>query len=138
LSDLGPLLSFFFSGRLGVTAEELQTGKLDGTTLRKALQLATWGFDALNSWETGEIEAILKGVAATIDVKLRDVTRPFYVAVTGSATSVPLYDAIELLGRDIVRERLRHALEVLGGVTASELKEWKKLEPPGAEDEATA
>ena len=70
--------------------------------------------------------------------ELRDVTRPFYVAITGSTTSVPLYDAIELLGRDIVRERLRHALEVLGGVTASELKEWKKLEPPGAEDEAIA
>ena len=138
LSDLGPLLSFFFSGRLGVTAEELKTGKLDDTTLRKTLQLATWGFDALGSWETGEIEAVLKGVAATVDVKLRDATRPFYVAITGSARSVPLYDAIELLGRDIVRERLRHTLEVLGGVTASELKEWKKLEPPGAEDEATA
>ena len=137
LSDLGPLLSFFFSGRLGVTAEDLKTGKLDDTTLRKALQLATWGFDALSSWETGEIAAVLKGVAATVDVKLRDVTRPFYVALTGSTTSVPLYDAIELLGRDIVRERLRHALEVMGGVSASELKEWKKLEPRAAEDEVT-
>jgi glutamyl-tRNA synthetase len=126
LSDLGPLLAFFFSGRLGVTAEELRSSKLDDTALRKALQLATRGFDALSSWETGEIEAVLKGVAAAVDVKLRDVTRPFYVAITGSATSVPLYDAIEILGRDIVRERLRHALEVLGGVTSSELKEWQK------------
>lgn len=138
LSDLGPLLAFFFSGRLDVAAEQLRTGKLDDTTLRKALQLATWGFDALRSWETGEIEAVLKGVAATVDVKLRDATRPFYVAITGSTTSVPLYDAVELLGRDIVRERLRHALEVLGGVSAAELKEWKRLEPPGAEDEPTA
>ena len=80
----------------------------------------------MSSWETGEIEAVLKGVAAAVDVKLRDVTRPFYVAITGSATSVPLYDAIEILGRDIVRERLRHALKVLGGVTSSELKEWQK------------
>lgn len=126
LSDLGPLLAFFFSGRLDVTAEELRSSKLDDAALRKALQLATWGFDALSSWETGEIEAVLKGVAAAVDVKLRDVTRPFYVAITGSATSVPLYDAIEILGRDIVRERLRHALEVLGGVTSSELKEWQK------------
>ncbi len=126
LSDLGPLLAFFFSGRLDVTAEELRSSKLDDTALRKALQLATWGFDALSTWETGEIEAVLKGVAATVGVKLRDVTRPFYVAITGSATSVPLYDAIEILGRDIVRERLRHALEVLGGVTSSELKEWQK------------
>jgi len=126
LSDLGPLLAFFFSGRLDVTTEQLRSSKLDDVSLRKALQLATWGFDALGRWQTADIEAVLKNVAETLGVKLRDLTRPFYVAITGSATSVPLYDAIEILGRDIVRERLRHALEVLGGVTFAELKEWQK------------
>jgi len=52
--------------------------------------------------------------------------RVYYVAVTGSPTSVPLFDAMELLGRDIVRERLRFALEVLGGVTAAEQKVWSQ------------
>ncbi|HEX5274780.1 MAG TPA: glutamate--tRNA ligase [Candidatus Rubrimentiphilum sp.] len=126
LSDLGPLLTFFFSGRVAVTAEQLRTPKLDDVSLRKALQLATWGFDALTSWETAGIEAVLKGIAEKLDVKVRDVTRPFYVAITGSPTSVPLYDSIEILGRDIVRERLRVALEVLGGASSSELKEWAK------------
>ncbi len=126
LSDLGPLLAFFFAGRVSVTAEQLRTAKLDDVSLRKALQLASWGFDALTSWQTADIEAVLKDVAAKLDVKLRDVTRPFYVAITGSATSVPLYDSIDILGRDIVRERLRVALEVLGGVSSSELKEWAK------------
>jgi glutamyl-tRNA synthetase len=126
LSDLGPLLAFFFAGRVAVTAEQLRTPKLDDVSLRKALQLASWGFDALTSWQTSDIEAVLKDVAARLDVKLRDVTRPFYVAITGSATSVPLYDSIDILGRDIVRERLRIALEVLGGVSSAELKEWAK------------
>jgi glutamyl-tRNA synthetase len=126
LSDLGPLLAFFFAGRVEVTAEQLRTAKLDDVSLRKALQLATWGFDALSSWQTAEIEGVLKDVATKLDAKLRDVTRPFYVAMTGSPTSVPLYDAIDILGRDIVRERLRVALEVLGGVSSAELKEWAK------------
>lgn len=124
LSDLGPLLAFFFAGRVDVTADQLRSGKLDDLALRKALQLASLGFDALRTWQTAAIEGVLKDVAAKLDAKLRDVTRPFYVAITGSATSVPLYDAIEILGRDIVRERLRVALEVLGGVSSSELKEW--------------
>jgi len=123
LSDLGPLLAFFFAGRVEVTADQLRSGKLDDLALRKALQLASLGFDTLRTWQTAEIEGVLKNVAAKLDAKLRDVTRPFYVAITGSATSVPLYDAIEILGRDIVRERLRVALEVLGGVSSSELKE---------------
>jgi glutamyl-tRNA synthetase len=126
LSDLGPLLAFFFAGRVAVNAEELRAGKLDDVSLRKALQLATWGFDALASWQTAGIEAVLKDVAARLDAKLREVTRPFYVAITGSPTSVPLYDSIDILGRDIVRERLRVALEVLGGVSSAELKEWAK------------
>jgi glutamyl-tRNA synthetase len=56
---------------------------------------------------------VLKRIADSLDKKVRDVARPFYVAITGSPTSIPLYDSMELLGRDIVRERLRNALDVL-------------------------
>jgi len=136
LSDLGLLVAFFFAGRVNVSAEQLREGKLDDESLRKAFQLSMWGFDALHTWDITEIEGVLKGVALTLGKKFRDVARPFYIAITGSPTSVPLYDAIELLGRDIVRERLRHALEVLGGVSAAEQKEWKNLKPPGSDDEA--
>jgi glutamyl-tRNA synthetase len=138
LSDLGLLLAFFFSGRLPITLEQLRDTKLDDESLRKAYQLATWGFDAVQSWDTTEIEGVLKGVAATIGRKFRDVARPFYVAISGSPTSVPLYDAIALLGRDLVRERLRAALELLGGVSASEQKAWRNLQPPGSIEEPGA
>lgn len=136
LSDLGLLLAFFFAGRVDVTAQQLRDTKLDDESLRKAFQLAMWGFDALRTWDLTEIEGVLKGVAQVLDRKFRDVAKPFYLAVTGSPTSVPLYDAIELLGRDLVRERLRHALELLGGVSASEQKAWKALEPKTAELES--
>ncbi|HEV3139356.1 MAG TPA: hypothetical protein VGY57_02505, partial [Vicinamibacterales bacterium] len=129
------LCAFFFSGRLNLSAESLRDGKLDDETLRKAYQLAMWGFDAIRDWDLTEIEGVLKGVAQTIGRKFRDVARPFYIAITGSPTSVPLYDAIELLGRDVVRERLRHALELLGGVSGAEQKAWKSLQPPHAQEE---
>ncbi len=47
------------------------------------------------------------------------------MALTGSPTSLPLFESMELLGRDIVRERLRVALDVLGGVSAKEQKAWQ-------------
>lgn len=138
LSDLGSLLAFFFQGRVDITAEQLRGGKLDDESLRKAFQLAMWGFDALRAWGLTEIEGVLTGVALTLGRKFRDVARPFYVAITGSPTSVPLYDAIDMLGRDVVRERLRHALELLGGVSGAEQRAWKTLEPRGAEAESVA
>ena len=126
LSDLGPLTAFLFAGRLNLPAEALAGGKLDGDDLRKALQIAQWDLDGLRTWDVAGIEAVLKGVAVAIDKKFRDVVRPFYIAITGSPTSIPLFDAMELLGRDIVRERLRNALDVLGAPKASEQNEWKK------------
>jgi glutamyl-tRNA synthetase len=114
LSDLGLLLAFLFAGRLPVRIEDLR-GKLDDTQLRAALTMALAEFDALPAWNAYAIEAVFKNIAETLGKKPRDVARPFYVAVTGSATSIPLYDSMELLGRDIVRERLRTALAVAGG-----------------------
>jgi glutamyl-tRNA synthetase len=127
LSDLGPLCSFFFSGRLHLRPEDLAGGKIDGDDLRKAYQLAQWELDGLRDWNVGTIETALKRVADALQRKFRDVARPFYIAITGSPTSVPLYDAMEVLGRDIVRERLRNALELLGTPSSRELGEWKKL-----------
>jgi glutamyl-tRNA synthetase len=130
LSDLGLLLAFLFAGRLPLTADELREGKLDETSLRQAYQLALWELDALRTFDVAGIEATLKRVAEAIGKKFRDVARPFYVAVTGSPTSIPLYDSMELLGRDVVRERLRNALELLGAPSKKEADEWKKLLAP--------
>ena len=73
------------------------------------------------------ISASIVRLAAVLEAKVRDVVRPFYVAVAGSAQSLPLYDSMLLLGRDLVRERLRVALERLGGATNAEQTAWKKL-----------
>ena len=138
LSDLGPLLAFFFAGRLAVTAEDLRAGKLADLEMRQAFALAQTEFDALSGWTIAAIDASLKRIAGALGKKLRDVMRPFYVAITGSPTSVPLYDAMEILGRDIVRERLRMALELLGKPSAKELEEWRKLLPTEAQAEVLA
>jgi len=137
-SDLAPLTAFLFSGRLRIEAAALRDTKIDDETMRKAFQFATWGFDALQSWDVPQIEGVLRGVAASLGRKMRDLARPFYVAITGSPTSVPLYDAIELLGRDLVRERLRCALQELGGVTSAEYRAWRAFEPAAAEQESVA
>ncbi len=127
LSDLGLLLAFLFAGRLPLEAGDLRGGKLDDEAMRRAYQLALFELDATPDWGVAGIERALKRVAEALGRKFRDLARPFYVAITGSPTSIPLYDAMDLLGRDMVRERLRGALEVLGVPNAKEQAEWKKL-----------
>ncbi len=127
LSDLGPLCAFLFAGRLDPSVEALRGGKLDDETLRKAFVLALAVFDTLADWTMADVQAAVRRVGEVVGVKLRDIVRPFYIATTGSAQSIPLFESMELLGRDLVRERFRVALEKLGGATKNEQEAWKKL-----------
>jgi glutamyl-tRNA synthetase len=111
-SDLGYLAVPFFSGIVPISASQLLEGKLDRDTTAKALQLALMRIENLE-WNKAEIETMLKGIATELGVKLRDCLRPFFVAISGSPVSVPLYDAMEILGRDLCRARLRHALKAV-------------------------
>jgi glutamyl-tRNA synthetase len=112
-SDLGPLLAFLFSGRLALRAQDFRGVKLDETEIRRAFEMALEAFDALPVWNAFVVESAIKSLAERLDKKVREVARPFYIAITGSPTSIPLYDSMELLGRDLVRERLRDALALL-------------------------
>ncbi|GAC1561521.1 MAG: glutamate--tRNA ligase [Vulcanimicrobiaceae bacterium] len=127
LSDLGPLLAFFFAGRIEPTVADLRAGKLDDTQLRRAYVIALARFDAAPEWTKAHAEGAIRDVTAALGLKLKDVVRPFYLAITGSAQSVPLFDAMAILGRDLVRERTRAALELLGGASKAELEAWKTL-----------
>jgi glutamyl-tRNA synthetase len=127
LSDLGPLLAFLFSGRLALTAGSFAGAKLDELSMRRTFALALGEFDKLPVWNSFSIETVMTRIAGALERKVRDVARPFYIAITGSPTSIPLYDSMELLGRDMVRERLRNALDLLGAPSKRELEEWERL-----------
>jgi len=133
LSDLGGLLWFLYAGRLHPTQAQLLEGqKLAPDDVRRALALAMWELDAMQAFDRASVETALKGVADRLGRKFRDLARLFYVALTGSPTSVPLFEAMDLLGRDVCRERLRNALDALGGFSAAEQRTWQSANGAGA------
>jgi glutamyl-tRNA synthetase len=129
LSDLGGLTSMFFMNRIeGLAAETLRDGvKIDRDQQRAAYTLTLQQFDALIEWNKEGVEATLRRTAEVLDAKLKDIIRPMYIAITGQPQGVPLFDAIVHLGRDIIRERLRHAMELLGPASKKEAEAWSDL-----------
>ena len=59
-------------------------------------------------------------------MKLKDLLRPFFFAISGSAVSLPLFDSVALLGPDLSRVRLRNALHKLSETGASLSKKGLK------------
>lgn len=125
LSDLGPLAVPFFSGIIEITAEQLAGGKIGRDDVSIALDLGLARLDAAE-WSKAGIEQTLKSLAAEMELKFRDFLRTFFIAISGSAVSVPLFDAMEILGRDLCRARLRHALALAGKPQSEEKRKWLK------------
>jgi glutamyl-tRNA synthetase len=87
MSDLGGLTAMFFMNRIdGMSAERLRDGvKLEQDMQRAAYTLGLQQFDGLINWNREGVEATLRRTAEVLDAKLKDVIRPFYIAITGRA-----------------------------------------------------
>ena len=61
-----------------------------------------------------------------MDIKLKEFLAPFFIAIAGSSASFSVIDSMSLLGSDLSRARIRHALKVLFGALGK--KQIKQLE----------
>ncbi|PTU74909.1 glutamate--tRNA ligase [Pseudomonas mangrovi] len=126
-SQIAPLASFFFAGAVPLDAALFAHKKLAPDQVRQLLQLILWKLEALRQWEKERITECIQAVVEHLELKLRDAMPLMFAAITGQASSVSVLDAMQILGPDLTRFRLRQALELLGGVSKKENKEWEKL-----------
>jgi glutamyl-tRNA synthetase len=74
------------------------------------LDVAVGALEAITEWTTENIEATLKGsLIDGLELKPRKAFGPIRVAVTGSTVSPPLFESLQLLGRERSLARLRSA-----------------------------
>lgn len=110
LSEYAPIAAcFFLDGLPKVSAEELVPKKRTLEETRAELVKVRDGLHRLESWTAPAIDALLRGLAEASGWKVGDLFLPVRVAVTGSKVSPPLFETIELLGRETVLERLAAA-----------------------------
>lgn len=133
LADLAPLSTHFFVSAPAVKAESFQHKKLQPADSKRILQLVSWKIEGIKAWTPETIRPALEEVANALNLKLRDFLFPLFVAVTGQATSTPIFETMAVVGQELCRIRLRNGLSALGGFTSSEsdalAKEFKALLP---------
>ena len=126
LSDWGYLTAFFFADAVPYSVAGLELKGKSAEELKALLQMVIWKFERETSFTSESIENIFRGLAERFDISLRDLSRPFYVAVTGAKAATPLFQSMEVLGLDMVRMRLRRAIESLGGISSKKMKALEK------------
>lgn len=112
LADAWELLRFLFAPAEEFAIDPAAGAKNLGADAVPVLDAALAALEPLASWTTPAIEEALK--TALIDdlgLKPRKAFAPVRVAVTGSHISPPLYESLELLGRETTMARLAAARE---------------------------
>ncbi|QIS14691.1 glutamate--tRNA ligase [Nocardia arthritidis] len=110
LADAWDLLRFLFAPADEFAIDPAAGAKNLGSEAEPVLRAAITALEPLPQWTTAAIEEALK--TALIDelgLKPRKAFAPVRVAVTGSHISPPLYESMELLGRETALARLRAA-----------------------------
>jgi glutamyl-tRNA synthetase len=125
LADLVDLAGHFVAGIPQYDPALLTAGKTDEEIVRQSLQFFIWELETLRTWNKTEIFAIAKAVATFHELKIKDFLEPIFVAITGKTSSTSVVDAMEILGSDLSRARLRVALNHLG-VSKKQAKSLEK------------
>ncbi|SFX05953.1 glutamate--tRNA ligase [Marinospirillum alkaliphilum] len=128
LSDVAPLAAFFFSGLPKLQKSDFLALGMEEEALVELLQFLVWEMDALRDWNKDGIMACVKALSEQAGLKMKAYLQPVFLAVSGSTSSTSVLDAMVILGPDMSRARLRHALDLVteGGVSKKQAKKLEK------------
>ena len=115
LKDAKDQIAFLFTDELRYDPAQLIPKKYDGRTTIEALAKVIVVLRYADPFTAERIESAIEGVAQDIGWTVRELTIAVRVAVTGTKVGPPLYQSIELLGKEKVIERLERAQELLEG-----------------------
>ena len=115
LSEAVGLLGFLFVEDVEIEPAAAEK-QLSGESAVAVLDAATTSLQELGEWSTPAIEGALKSALVEgLGLKPRQAFGPVRVAVSGRTVSPPLYESMELLGRERTLARLAAARGIAGG-----------------------
>lgn len=127
-SDFIPLAQFLLNETPEYSTEDL-VGKFEAYSLSRLIKIAEWELEKVKVWDRDSLSSLFQGIAEREEIKLKDLLRPFFFALSGSSVSLPIFDGMALLGPDLCRVRIRKALDQLSeSGTGLSKKGLKKLE----------
>ena len=66
----------------------------------------------------------MKSIAEFMNIKLKNVLAPIFVAVAGTTSSISVMDSICILGKSRSIDRINSSIELLGGIKGQKYNEF--------------
>jgi glutamyl-tRNA synthetase len=116
LTEAKDQIRFLFTDDIGYDRALLIPKKSDRVATAEALVRARAVLATLDPFNAAAIEPALVGLAAELGWSMRDLAEPIRMAITGRKIGPPLYQSLEILGREKSLRRIEMAQELLAGV----------------------
>jgi glutamyl-tRNA synthetase len=111
LSEIVDYVDFFFLDE--PVRDEASWAKAMKGDAAEILDATADAFEALDDWSAEPLKAALERVGLERELKLGKTQAPVRVAVTGRTVGLPLFESLEVLGRERTLRRLRAARAAL-------------------------
>ncbi|MBT5889919.1 MAG: glutamate--tRNA ligase [Halieaceae bacterium] len=126
LSDLIPQAAYLLSGEVFVAPDAFGEAGNERDTALAQMQCVLWRLEAQQDWRRDALFAALKALAEAMGIKPKALFAPLFVALSGQSVAYSIPDSMAILGPDMTRARLRHAIDACGGVSKKALKRLEK------------
>lgn len=121
------LCDFFFINHLPYTPHLFSVKGVTQEQAAMTLQAIIWSMDENENWQSSGINNASRQVSEAFGVNHKKVIMPLlFGAIMGKQFGPPLFDSVELLGKDRARARLMRSIDFLGGISNKKLDHLKK------------
>ncbi len=121
LSEAEGMLGFLLVAEDLFVIDPADAAKILTAAAVPVLEASVVALEGLDPWTTPSVEGALRGALLDgLGLKPKHAFGPVRVAVTGRRVSPPLWESLELLGRDRAVRRLRLGLAAAGGADAGD------------------
>lgn len=133
------LCGFFFTRHIPLSQDTLCPKGTAPELSASILQGVIWSLDEQENWGREGIEKASHEAAEAFSVHHKKVVIPIlFTAITGKQQGPPLFDSVQILGKDRTRARLLAAIEFLGGISNKQMSQlthtWQARKKVAAEE----
>lgn len=114
LGEAAEMVSFFYVGTLTYETTLLIQKGMDAARTLLALSRVHALLAGLTQWEHGAMEPPMRELATELGMKTGQLFGTIRVAISGRTFAPPLFDTMEVLGRDLTLTRIEQAIARLG------------------------
>jgi glutamyl-tRNA synthetase len=110
LGEAAHVVSFFYENEISYDSALLIQKGMDGPRTREVLLQARELLAALPEWKHDAIEAPMRELVTKLGLKAGQVFGTVRTAISGRTATPPLFEMLEVLGRDVALQRIDQAI----------------------------